>query len=113
MPLANPSGRTLAEVAAAGDAEDVIVAEGIESGLGWVPAAPEARVWAALSLGNIAALAPVLSRPGVRRVFWAIENDVKAKAIEAQERVRQALAETGKPVIEMPSPVGSDIADCY
>lgn len=111
--LANPSGRTLAEVAAAGETEDVAVTEGIETGLGNAIAIPEIRVIAALSLGNIAALAGLLGRPGVGRVFWVRENDIKPAALEAQERARQALEATGKEIIEMPSPIGSDTADCY
>jgi len=104
-----PRGRTISECAAAGEPEDVILCEGIETGLALAMAIPEARVWACLSLGNIGH-APV-GHAGVRAIIVALENDLKPAALAARAEMLDALARWGKPVSTMASHVGSDFAD--
>lgn len=103
------SGLPIHEALAAGVIGPALVCEGVETGLALALAAPEARVWACLSLSNIAN-APVWLGC-VESVVWARENDVKAQAIEQAERVGDALAAHGKPVIGMRPIGGNDFAD--
>lgn len=103
------TGLPIHEALAVGQAGPVLLCEGIETGLALALAAPEARVWACLSLSNIAN-APV-GLDCVSHVVWARENDVKPQAIDQAERVADALATHGKRVIEMRPIAGSDFAD--
>lgn len=102
-------GLTLKDAAADGKACDVILCEGIETGLALAIAIPEARVWSCLNMGNMA-YAPV-DHPAVSRVIAAIENDIKPQAIRQRESVLEALEAKGKPLATMQPHLGSDFAD--
>lgn len=106
-----PSGRTMRQLMAERAAEDVLVIEGNETGVAVCCAGLPVHIWAALSLGNIAALP--FDLPSVARIFWAREADIKPAALRQQERVREALHAHGKPVIELDTPAGSDFADLF
>lgn len=105
------SGLTLKAAAEAGCVDDVILAEGVETGLALALAIPEARVWACLNLGFIGA-APV-DHPAIGRVIVALENDIKRQAVETRERVLEELTAHGKPLGLMTPPSGSDFGDTY
>lgn len=102
------SGLTWPQLVASGSREDLVITEGIETGLSVAVALPEVRVWAALDLGNIGAL-PTM--PAVRRLIVCTENDVKPAAIEQRERSLDALRGRGFDVVEMAPPWGSDFND--
>lgn len=104
-----PSGTTLGKAWAAGISGPVILCEGRETGEALAIGAPDARVWACLSLGNIAQ-APV-NHAGVTAIVVALENDQKNEAIRMRERVFESLQAHGRPVVAMKPHVGSDFAD--
>ncbi len=108
------TGLTLREAEAAGCVSSLLICEGIETGTALACGISEPRIWAALSIANIAALAPLIARStAIDRVVLAIENDVKPQAIRDRERVLSALEEAGKPVYSIRSHAGSDFADLY
>lgn len=108
------SGLTFREAEEAGVLSELLVCEGLETGHGLACGATEPRIWAALSLGNIGALAPLIARSrSIASVVVALENDVAPAAISNREAVLAALEETGKPVFTMRSHAGSDFADLY
>lgn len=102
------SGLPFEDLAKAGLAEDLVVSEGIETGLAVALAVPEARVWAALDLGNIGALAP---HPAIRRLVVCTERDTKPVAVEHRMRVLDGLEARGFEVVEMEPPAGKDFND--
>ncbi len=104
-----PSGRRLNDVAAAGEADDVILAEGIETSIAIAIAMPECRVWACLSLGGIG-FAPI-AHPGINRVIVALENDVSEQALRQRAQTLDRLAMAGKPLALASPHFGSDFAD--
>lgn len=103
-----PSGLAASAVAASGLTEDLVVVEGVKTGLAAATTLPEVRIWSLLDLGNIAELPPL---NWVRKLIVAIENDVKPKAIEARERTLNALTAKGFDLREWTPPWGSDLAD--
>lgn len=108
------SGLSFREAEEAGVLSDLLVCEGIETGHGLACGASEPRIWAALSLGNIGALAPLIARArSIASVVVALENDVSPDALRNRDAVLAALERTGKPVFTMRSHVGSDFADLY
>lgn len=107
-----PSGLTppqrLERWRATGEQEDLLVTEGVKTGLAGALVLAELRCWALLDLGNIGAV-PFL--PWVRRLVVAIENDIKPAALEQREKTLDALRDRGFEVLELVPPVGSDLAD--
>jgi len=99
------SGKSLRD-APAGDT--VVIAEGIETALSIVLACPELRVLAAVSLGNMTALA---LPPAIGTVILAADNDTGAPAIAALQRAVDRFAAEGRIVRVARSPVGSDFND--
>lgn len=95
------SGRPIAE--ARGD-DELVITEGIEDGLTIALHAPEYRVFAAYSLGNIAALRlpPVF---GDVILAWDRDGENPA-AKEGRRRAVDALLEQGRSVREMVPPDG-------
>jgi hypothetical protein len=91
-----------------GGDEDLVVTEGIETGLAVALEMPELRVWAALDLGNIGQLSP---HPAIRRLLVCTERDTKPVAIEQRRRVLDGLATKGFDLVEVPAPVGKDFND--
>lgn len=94
---------TAEEAAEHGVLGTVMLAEGIEDGLSFAIAAPEVRVWAAGSLGNLGA-APAL--PCVDAWLLHRQNDANRTAVEAYERQKARLEATGRPVAEIAAPAG-------
>lgn len=86
-----------------------IVCEGIEDGLSLALATPELRVWAAGTLGNMAA---VPDHPCVSGWILARDNDDgKPQAIAAFDKAVKHFRQTGKPVAVIASPAGKDFND--
>lgn len=104
------SGLTAEEAAAAGVAGPLVITEGLEDALSIALAVPEARVWAATSLGNLANV-PV-DHACVESVTIAADNDwAKPQAVEQLARAEEALAAHGKPVTVMRAHHGKDFND--
>lgn len=105
-----PSGLT-AEAARDAEISGLLgVGEGVEDGLTIALAAPEARVWAVTSLGNLGNL-PV-GHPCVSAVVVAQDNDWgKAQAREAFETAMERIEAAGKPVTVVRSRWGKDLND--
>jgi hypothetical protein len=109
--IANGSSRLGAEDAAAAERSGVLaLCEGLEDGLTIAAAAPEARVWAATSLGNIGNVP--IDHPCVSHVVVAADNDANARAAEQFELAMDQLRRHGKPIAVMRSPIGKDFNDC-
>jgi len=103
------TGLTPEKAAAMRVTEPCIVCEGIEDGLSLALAAPEVRVWAAGSLGN---LSNVPDHPCISA--WIVARDNDEGKPQAQAMFAKALARfraTGKPVREIASSVGKDFND--
>lgn len=91
-------------------AAPLILCEGLEDAWTLAEAVPEARVWAATSLGNLGH-APV-DLPCVSSVIVAGDNDWgKGQAVQQFERAVLRLETHGKPVTVMRSAVGKDFND--
>ncbi len=105
------SGLKISQANAELRADPVILAEGVETALSLAMAVPEARVWACLSLSNLAN-APV-QMPCVCEVIVALENDIKPQAVRLREKVLDALVAKGKPVATMEPPSGNDFNDTH
>ena len=102
------SGLPFEDLAKAGLAEPLILGEGIETCLSVALAIPEARVWAALGLGNMASL------PHLPSISWLAilkENDTKPQALEQRQKVMDQLEAKGFDVREMVPPSGNDFND--
>jgi hypothetical protein len=90
--------------------DDVIICEGIETGLSIAAAVPEARVWAGGSLAGMGG-APV-HLPCVRRITVARDNNTgNAQAQRQLDRSLERLSQAGKPLVIMASHVGDDFND--
>jgi hypothetical protein len=101
------AGRSVIQATEAGEPETVVVTEGIEDAL-TVALVSVLRCWAAGSIANIGN-APVL--PFIEA--WVIhrQNDVSPAAIEAFDRAKRALENTGRLVGELRAHGGKDIND--
>lgn len=87
---------TVVDAIAAGAAQTTVLTEGIEDALSIALVVPEARVWAATSLGNLGS-APV-HLACVKQIIVAADNDwSKIQAIEQLDRASDRLAASGKP----------------
>lgn len=96
--------RHLAELA------PTIICEGLEDGLTLAMAVPEARVWAATSLGNLGNV--YLDHPCVGDVIVARDNDWQSPTAVAQFEHAVALLEAhGKPISQMAAIAGKDFND--
>lgn len=91
------------------EGDPLVISEGIETGLSVAMAAPEARVWAAGSIGNLGNV--YADHPCVSAIIIAAENDSKPQAQAAFERAMARLEEHGKPVADMRSHHGNDFND--
>lgn len=88
----------------------LVIAEGIETALSFAVNIPEARVWAAGDLGNIA-YAPV-NLPCVEWVLFARDNNTgNAQAQRQFETALAGLESHGKTVVVEASHVGDDFND--
>lgn len=97
------------EAAKRGTKQLLIVTEGLEDALACALAMPDARVWAAGTLGNIAHV-PLM--PCVARVIVAADNDWgKGQAEEQLRRGVATLRATGMKVSVARSPKGKDMND--
>jgi hypothetical protein len=97
-------GLTMEEAAENGVLSDWIIGEGIETMLTVALAAPEARVAAAASAGNIQNA--YVDHPAIERVIVAEDNDKGAAAAERRQATRAGLARHGKPVAAMAAGAG-------
>lgn len=104
-----PSGLSVEEALQQGVSGPLVLCEGIETGLSLALALPEARVWAALSLGNMAH-APVWFGC-VSSIVVALENDTKPQTLKQREAVLDALERHGKPLTTMQAHAGNDFND--
>jgi hypothetical protein len=104
-----PSGLSTREAQAHGVSGPVVLCEGIETGLALALSLPEARVWACLSLGNMAN-APVWL-PCVASIYVALENDTKPTTLKQRDSVLETLEKHGKPLATMSAHQGNDFAD--
>lgn len=111
-----PSNLTPEEAALAGRSDLLVIAEGIETGLSVALGAPEARVWAATSLANIANV-PVW-HACVREVIVAADNpnerasaEGRAQAEDTLARALDRLASHGLAVGVMRAHAGNDFND--
>jgi hypothetical protein len=98
------------EQAGAAEAGVLALSEGPENGLTLARAAPEARVWAATSLGNLGNV-PV-DHPCASALVVVRDNDWgKPQAIDAFEAAIDRLREAGKPLEVLRSHWGKDVND--
>lgn len=105
------SNLTIREAIAAGVIETLVLTEGVEDGLTAALATPEHRVWAMISLGNMANVARVLPAC-VDSVIIHRQNDwEKPQAVEAFNRGKAAIEATGRAVAELAAFGGKDIND--
>lgn len=102
------SGLPFEDLAKCEAREPLVLGEGIETCLSVAQALPEARVWAALDLGNMASLP---AHPAIGPLVILKENDTKPAALEQRQRVMDQLAEKGFDVREMVPPWGNDFND--
>lgn len=88
----------------------LVLTEGVETALSAALALPEARVWCAGSLSNMANAPVWLDCVG--QIVLAGENDWQnAQALAQFDRVVEALAHHGKPITVMRAHFGSDLND--
>lgn len=103
------SGLSVKEAIACGLRECLVLTEGIEDGLTAALAAPQHRVWAFISLGNLANVALPECIDSVmlhRQNEW--ENGV---AVAAFDRGKLELERQGRPVVEVRAMYGKDLND--
>ena len=100
------SGLPLAQAA---PGSEVVIAEGIETGLSIALSCPERRVLAAVSVGNLAAIE---LPPQIEGVVIAAENDgFNTPVMTALQRAIDRWMAEGRKVRVARSPVGSDMND--
>ena len=103
------SGYRVNEAIERGVKDTLILCEGVEDGLSLAMAVPEARVWAAGSLGN---LGEIVLPECIGEVIVAADNDWgKPQAERLFNRGVQALVRQGRPVRIARSPIGKDAND--
>lgn len=89
--------------------ETLVLTEGIEDGLTAALADPSHRVWAMISLGN---MANVPIPECIDGIIVHRQNDWHARqAVEQFERGKAALEATGRPVVEVAATGGKDLND--
>lgn len=103
------SNLSVSEACAAGLRETFVLAEGIESALSAVMAAPQYRTWAFIFLDNLA----LLELPECcDTVMVCRENDwAKRGAVAAFERGKRHIERSGRPVVEWAAIGGKDLND--
>lgn len=111
-----PSNQTPEEAALSGRRDPLVTSEGIETGLSVAIVAPEARVWAATSLSNIANV-PVW-HACISSVVVAADNPDLSKGAQARvqfeeqmDRALEALRAHDVPVTPMQPHEGGDFND--
>lgn len=91
--------------------QTLILTEGVEDGLSAVLAAPQHRVWAMISLSNMANVATRLP-DCIDSVIVHRQNDWdKPSAVAAFDRGLAALRATGRMVAEVHATIGKDLND--
>ena len=100
------SGKSLAD---APNGETIVIAEGIETAMSVVAAVPERRIFAAVSLAN---MARVILPPAISAVTLVADNDGDNEAAaRALQRAIDRFAGEGRPVRIARSPIGKDMND--
>lgn len=103
------TGLSIAEAAANGLRETLVLAEGIETALSAAISAPQFRTWAFISLGN---LQNVVLPECIDAVLLHRENEWSNRAaVSAFERGKRALEAQGRPVAEIAAIAGKDLND--
>lgn len=112
IPLWRGDGHmSVKEACANGLLQTLILTEGVEDGLSAVLAAPQHRVWAMISLSNMANVAARLP-DCIDSVIVHRQNDWdKPAAVAAFDRGLQALRDTGRMVAEVAAADGKDLND--
>ncbi|MFT4115438.1 toprim domain-containing protein [Bradyrhizobium sp.] len=112
IPLWRGAGHfSVKEAEANGLLQTVILTEGVEDGLSAILAAPQHRVWAMISLSNMANVAARLPAC-IDSVIVHRQNDWdKPSAVAAFERGMTALRATGRAVAEVHAVYGKDLND--
>lgn len=104
------SGLDEREAARHGVLDTLVLVEGVEDGLAVALSRPDARVWCAYSLGN---LAHVRLPACCDEVIVCADNDWgKPQAQRAFKDALSALTAQGRPVSVARSPIGKDVNDC-
>jgi hypothetical protein len=102
-------GLTVKEAIANGVRETLVLTEGIEDGLSAAIAAPQHRVWAAISLSNFQ---NVPLPECIDSIILHRQNDWdKPAAVASFERAKAALEARGRPVAEVRAFAGKDLND--
>lgn len=103
------TGRSVADAAALGLLDTLVLCEGVEDGLAIALACPEYRVWAAGSLGN---LAHITLPPTCAQVIVAADNDWgKPQATKQLEAAIIALGRQCPRISVARSAIGKDVND--
>lgn len=112
IPLWRGDGHlSVKDACANGLLQTLILTEGVEDGLSAVLAAPQHRVWAMISLSNMANVAARLP-DCIDSVIVHRQNDWdKPSAVAAFDRGLQALRDTGRMVAEVAAAAGKDLND--
>lgn len=106
----NLSPEQVTQQAHLADLPVTINAEGLEDCATFGQAAPEARVWAATSLGNLGNV--YLDHPCVGDAIVARDNDWQSQqAVNQFEHAIQLLEAHGKPITQMAAIAGKDFND--
>lgn len=103
------SGLSVKEAAANGLRETLAIVEGVEDGLSLVLGDPTPRVWAAISLGNIANIRLPECIDGV--IIHRQNDWLKRAAVNEFNKATRALEAQGRPVSEVHAFHGKDLND--
>ncbi|MCA0423573.1 MAG: toprim domain-containing protein [Proteobacteria bacterium] len=105
-----PSGLDPGAARRAGRRDPLVAGEGIETMASLAMGIDDARVWAALNLGNLAALP--WQHPCISQGFVALENDIKPAALAGRDKVlAEVTAKLGQPPGLLVPPSGNDFND--
>lgn len=112
IPLWRGDGHlTTAEAEQQGLLQTLVICEGVEDGLSAVLAAPQHRVWAAISLSNIANVAARLPACCDSVIVHRQNDWQKPAAVAAFDAAIEALQRTGRAVSIVEAAIGKDLND--
>lgn len=112
MPLWRGAGHLRpAEAIANGVLQSLVLCEGVEDGLSAVIARPEYRVWAAISLSNLANVAQRLPACCDSVIVHRQNDWAKPQAVKAFDAAIAALRATGRIVSIVEAALGKDLND--
>lgn len=112
IPLWRGEGHyTVEEASAQGLLQTLVLCEGVEDGLSAVIARPDFRVWAAISLSNLANVADRLPACCDSIIVHRQNDWAKPQAVKAFDRAIAALRGTGRIVSIVEAALGKDLND--